>query len=410
MNRQFLNYYNTELQHLREMGGEFADEFPKIASRLSLDKFGCADPYVERLIESFAFLAARVHHKIDSEFPRFTQSLLDVIYPQYQAPTPSMAIVQFHPDMNEADLAEGFCLGRGTALRSIVEKGDKTACEFRTAHDVVLWPLQIVEASYDTQDPEVSELLSSLSAKVAVRIRLKASAGLTFDKLAMKSVTFYLRGVNDELAMRLYEQFYTCGSAVFVQWRTQDKAQLRFERLPGEPIKQVGFDQHQSMFPRDPRVFDGYRLLREYFSYPNRYMFVEISELTEKILHQVKTDQMDLIIPMEEVVGDLENNVDNSNFALFCTPVINLFEKRTSRIHLSNRFSEFHVVPERARPLDFEVYQVLRASGHGLRSGHEQVFLPLYSVNDIDREGQGAGAYFFNASRSTAGPKRREAC
>ena len=95
MNKEFLDHYNTELQHLREMGDEFAQEFPKIAGRLSLKEFECADPYVERLIESFAFLAARVHHKLDSEFPRFTQSLLDVIYPQYQTPIPSMAIVQF---------------------------------------------------------------------------------------------------------------------------------------------------------------------------------------------------------------------------------------------------------------------------------------------------------------------------
>src|SRR5690242_7842620 len=104
MDRRLLNYYNLELKHLREMGGEFAREFPKIAGRLGLEDFSCADPYVERLLEGFAFLAGRVHLKLDAEFPRFTQALLETLYPHYLAPTPSMAVVQFSPEPAEAGL------------------------------------------------------------------------------------------------------------------------------------------------------------------------------------------------------------------------------------------------------------------------------------------------------------------
>src|ERR687883_717551 len=105
MDPRLLNYYNRELQHLREMGAEFAREFPKIAGRLGLEAFECADPYVERLLEGFAFLAARVQLKIDAEFPRFTQHLLELVYPHYLAPTPSMAVVQLKPDLTEGNLA-----------------------------------------------------------------------------------------------------------------------------------------------------------------------------------------------------------------------------------------------------------------------------------------------------------------
>ena len=393
MNKRFLDFYNTELQHLREMGGEFSQEFPKIASRLSLDEFGCADPYVERLIESFAFLAARVHYKLDADFPRFTQSLLDAVYPQYQTPTPSIAIVQFQPNLNEADLADGFSLPRGTSLHSVIGKGDKTTCEFRTAHELVLWPLQIVEAEYHTLNLSTLELPVSVKAKAAIRIRLKTAAGLTFSRIGMDSITFYLRGINDELAMRLYEQFFTHGAAIVIQTRKTGKRTRSNYTISADNIRQVGFSKDQSLFPYDHRVFDGYRLLREYFAYPKRFMFVEISGLNE-ILRQCKTEEVDLNIPMREIDYELEGNVNTRNFSLFCTPAINLFPKQTNRIQISNQFSEFHVVADRTRPLDFEIYQILTATGYGVRSDQQQEFLPLFSVNDIDREGQGAGAYF----------------
>ncbi len=152
MDRRLLRYYNRELQHLRETAGEFAQEFPKIAGRLGLDTTECADPYVERLLEGFAFLSARVQLKLDAEFPRFTQSLLETVYPHYLAPTPSMAVAQFRPDLAEGALAEGFVLPRGRSLRSIIGKGDQTACEYRTAHDVTLFPLEVIEARYATRD------------------------------------------------------------------------------------------------------------------------------------------------------------------------------------------------------------------------------------------------------------------
>ena len=116
MDRRMLRYYNQELAHLRGMGGEFAKEFPKIAGRLALDEFDCADPYVERLLEGFSFLAARVQLKLDAEFPRFTQSLLETVYPHYLAPVPSMAIIQFNPDLNEGGLADGFVIPRETSI------------------------------------------------------------------------------------------------------------------------------------------------------------------------------------------------------------------------------------------------------------------------------------------------------
>ncbi|MEK6234744.1 MAG: type VI secretion system baseplate subunit TssF, partial [Planctomycetales bacterium] len=203
MDPRLLEYYNKEIQHLREMGGEFAQEYPKIAGRLGLEGFECADPYVERLLEGFAFLSARVHLKIDAEFPVFTQHLLEIVYPHYLAPIPSMAVVQFKPDMTEGTLKEGFVIPRDSVLRSRLGRGDQTPCEYRTAHDATLWPLEIAGAEYFSRSvAAMSDLPRRISnVRAGLRLRLRTTAGLKFNKLSLDKLRIYLRGVG-ELPMR----------------------------------------------------------------------------------------------------------------------------------------------------------------------------------------------------------------
>src|SRR6187397_477557 len=155
MDPRLLQYYNLELQHLREMGAEFAEQFPKIAARLGMSGLEVADPYVERLLEGVGFLAARVQLKLDAEFPRFTQSLLEIIYPHYLAPTPSMLVAQLKPDPNDPNLAGGPTVPRDSTLSGVPLADDATACEFRTAHSVRLWPIELVSANYFSFAPDL---------------------------------------------------------------------------------------------------------------------------------------------------------------------------------------------------------------------------------------------------------------
>src|ERR1700710_1341001 len=148
MDPRLLKYYDTELRHIRELGAEFARDFPKIAGRLGMEGFECADPYVERLLEGFAFLAARVQLKLDAQYPVFTQHLLEMIYPHYLASIPSMAVVQLHPDTAEDLPPAGHPVARHTVLRSLIGLGERTPCEYRTAHEVTLWPLELSDARY----------------------------------------------------------------------------------------------------------------------------------------------------------------------------------------------------------------------------------------------------------------------
>ncbi len=378
MDPRLLSYYNRELQHLREMGAEFAQQYPKIAGRLGLEEFECADPYVERLLEGLAFLAARVQLKLDAQHPQFAQHLFEVVYPHYVAPTPSMAVVQLQPDLSEGALAKGVLIPRGTMLRGQIGKGEQTACRYRTAHDVRLWPLQIDNVEYYSRDAAMRDVPDVPGVRAGLRMRLRCTAGQTFDKLALERLPLFLRG-SSELAIGLYEQLLANTVAVIVR-PGQSPAPWQVTIDPSE-IRRVGFADDEAMLPYGPRSFKGYRLLHEYFAIPERSLFVELGGLPPG-LRRCNSNELEIFFLFDRVSRALEHRVDASLLALFCTPAVNLFSKRADRIHLDNRQSEYHVLPDRTRPTDYEVYQVGEVTGYGEQQ--QQPFLPFYCSYDRD--------------------------
>jgi type VI secretion system protein ImpG len=378
MDPRILGYYNRELQHLREMGGEFAAEFPKIAGRLGLETLECADPYVERLLESFAFLAARIQLKIDSEFPRFSQHLVQMVYPHYLAPTPSMAVLEFQPNLAEGALADGFRVDRGAVLHSLTGRGPETACEYRTAHDVTLWPLELVAAEYTSFLADLGSLRLPSKGKAALRLKLHVAAGLTMNRLALERLPIFLRG-GDEIAMRLYELLMAHSLALVA--RPIGSGQRGAALIPEGSVNPLGFEDDQALLPYGPRSFQGYRLLQEYFAFPNRYQFFELDGLQQAV-RQCTSSELEIIVVFDSQDPRLEKSISTSQFALFCTPAVNLFPRRADRIHLDASASEFHVVPDRTRPLDFEVHSVTEVVGYGTGPEERQEFLPFYSLGD----------------------------
>ncbi|PIE19637.1 MAG: type VI secretion system baseplate subunit TssF [Proteobacteria bacterium] len=377
MDPRLLKYYNSELQYLREMGAEFAEQFTKIAGRLGMQGLEVADPYVERLLEGFAFLTARVQLKLDDEFPRFSQHLLNMVYPHYLAPTPSMAVVQFFPNLQEGSLAAGVPIPRGSALRGTLGKEDQTACEYQTAHDVTLWPIKIAAASYHTFVGNLGGVPTAETsrAKGLFRITLEAIAGHRFDALPIDRLPIFLPG-DLELAGRLYEQLQGRTSSIWAK----AVGSKRWHRAAGG-VGAVGFDDDQALLPHGPRSFQGYRLLHEYFAFPSRFMFVEAQGLRAAFEH-CSSEEIELLFLLDAVEPSLEGAVGPSNLALHCAPVINLFERRADRIHLSEATHEYHIVPDRTRPMDLEVYAIKEVIGYGARSTAQRTFLPFYAHTD----------------------------
>lgn len=380
MDPRLLKYYNRELQHAREMGAEFATEFPKIAGRLGMENEKVADPYVERLLEGFAFLAARVHLKIDSEFPTFTQHMLEMVYPHFLSPLPAMAIAQFNPVLEESALAEGFRLPANTALHGTKARGQQTACEFRTGDDTTLWPIEVTEAKYFSSAGALAtaNVPKTREVRAGIRLRLRATAGIAFDELSLDRLRFYLKG-KDGNASRIYEQLLGNCESVIV--RPKGGARQWHRVLSGNSIRAVGFNSQESLIPYIQRSFDGYRILQEYFGFPERFLFVDFCELEEAIAATSGTE-LEIIILLNRRNQEIEGILEAKNFALNCVPVINLFPRRADRIHLKDRDHEYHLVPDRTRPMDYEVWSINDIQGFGSTASPERSFEPLYAHHD----------------------------
>ena len=375
---RFYDYYNQELVHLRESAAEFAKEFPKIANRLTLDGLECSDPYVERLLEGFAFLAARIQLKLDAEFPAFTQHLTEVVFPDYLAPVPSMAIVQFEPDFGEGGLARGFKVPRGTVVSGRTGADSLTPCEFQTAHELTLWPLEVAEANFLSYPPEFPREVSiPAGVKGAVKLKLKINGTPSFDQLPVEQLDFHLAG-DEGVATSLYEHLFSSCVGVIIQ---STRRPSRWYHLNDSvSLEKVGFSEDEAMLPPH-RSFRGYRLLREYAAFPARFLFFRLSGLLEAFA-KCKEQELEIYILLGRAAPRLENLVDAGNFKLNTTPVINLFRKLADRIHLDPGLTEYHLLPDRTRPMDFEVFSVTSVTGHGGSTDSERHFRPLYATID----------------------------
>jgi type VI secretion system protein ImpG len=375
MNLQMIEYYQRELQFIREMGTEFSKQHPKIAAGLDLGRTECADPYVERLLEGFAFLTARIQLKMDAEFPRFTQHLLEMVYPHYLAPLPSMTIVQFKPDLKGAVTEAGFVLPKHTRLLSTTEIKGRAKCEFRTAHELKLWPLHLTEAAYLPLGPALRYCgAKTQGVKSAIRLKLETVLDMPVNLLPVEKLPIYLHGIGD-LPSQLYELIIGHCVSVVVQPAVQDPS---WREPITNPLQALGFAQEDALLPYLSPSFNGYRLLQEYFALPERFLFFELLNL-QSVLKRCNETAVEIVILLNTAKPDLEDLVNKDNFALYCTPAINLFPKRADRIHLNHRSTEHQVIVDKTAQSDFEIHTITEVAGYGSGAAMEQIFLPFYT-------------------------------
>ncbi|KFL53670.1 type VI secretion protein [Burkholderia pyrrocinia] len=393
MDPRLLDYYNQELIYMRELAAEFAHAHPKIARRLGMQAGEVADPYVERLIESFSFMAARMQIKLDAEFPRFTERLLEVIYPNYVAPTPSISVARLYPGRAEGNLAEGYSIPHGTSFTARVPEGERTACRFTSGQDVTLWPLTVTEARLTGIPPDIPGLARYVppdtQVRGALRLRLATTGDVRIaDLKGLDRLPVYLAG-DEQVASHLFELLHVGAIASVIG------APGEFGR-PGRPLAAItqGAVEHeglridQNLLPLTWAKFHGHNLLHEYFACPARFWFFALTGLAEGF-SRVDGREVEIVVLLDRSPAELANLVDASRFALFCTPVINLFSKHTDRIEISPRETEFHLVPARLAPLDYEVFSVETVYGRVAATSAELEFRPLYQTLNNDEGNHG---------------------
>ena len=383
MDDDFLGYFERELSFMREMGGEFARKYPKIAGRLLLEPDKCEDPHTERLIESFAFLCARIHRKIDDDFPEITQSLLNVLYPYCTNPIPSLSVVKFEP-LSKNIPETGYLIGKGTALFSKPAGG--VPCQFTTAYPVTLWPMEVVSATLG----EPKRLVKN--AQQAVCIRLKLHNKASFSTFAGDRVRFFLNGQRRHI-FQLYELLLN--NVCHIECASVGTAVPSVIALGADAIRPAGFGEDDMLLPYPRQSFPGYRLLLEYFCFPEKFLFLDILGLSSLATGDF-SDKADLLIYLDKPASSALL-VSADTFCLHATPIVNVFKKIAEPIRIEHRKAEYRVIPD-LRRLDsteaLSIDSVTVAMPGATHAGKE--YRPLYSIrhHGINADGTSGSAYW----------------
>ena len=390
-------HYMTELDYLRMAGSEFARKYPQVAKALDLTTHGSTDPHVQRLIESFAFLTARLQRSYDAQLPEVPAALLDVLYPQLTAPIPAMMVAAFHTDPAQSRAIAGITVPAGTALIARASgQGDDIVCRFRTGYPVELWPLDIAEASIDPPTaypfldtrPEVQRVL---------RIRLRCQGHRRFAEFAPPSLRFYLSpliGNRDAL----YELLFAAPPEIAIGAVAQAEPADAPMMLPGARLHQVGLRGEEALLPCPPMSHQAYGLLQEYFALPEKFMFFDVAGLPPGAFGTgAEADLLILLAaaPRQRITLPAES------ILLRCTPILNLFPRLSEPIRIDHTHLEYRLVADMRRSGRAEIHSVERVTRMSAATGKGEAVQPLFSFARADRDENGTALYFIRRERSS---------
>jgi len=382
--------YERELVTLRQLCQEYAQRYPKMAARLQLGGEACEDPHVERLIQAVALLCARVSKRLDDSYPQFTEALLELLLPHFLRPFPSCAIARFAPLPGQATVAGGNTIARGTLLES--SPLGAVQCKFQTAYDVTLAPVAVACARFDEviRAPSATRLPKGATASISIELKSGpplSGPGMPFLRIYLNGDASFCAAVRDALFMRSALAFVQLGASSWMP-------------VPAMPISAVGFGAGEALIPFGARSHSAYRILSEYFAFPEKFNFFDINlgalcallpgDCTVLTLHLALTG----ILPDSDQARMLDG-LSAQNLVLGCTPIVNLFTQPGVPIAFDERRAEYTVLPHSSNASAFEVYSVdgvhmVQPRGNGVEAIE---FRPFYSLRHGDG-GQHKGRYW----------------
>lgn len=353
---QLLPYYESELAYLRRDLREFAERYPRIAGRLLISGEVCEDPHTERMIESFALLNARIARRLDDDYPEFTEALFEVLYPHYLRPFPSCSIARMGLGGSAAQ-AGAAVIPRGTQLNTKPVRG--SACTFRTVYPVDVAPLALTRARFAAviEAPEAARLPGNASSSISLTIASTAEQG-GLAQSGLESLRLFLDGepsfcaaLRDALFMRTVGAWVEAGGSG------------RWQALPAIPVRPAGFGEDESLIDFPARSHAAYRLLTEYFCFPEKFNFVDIDLAALAAAVPPGTRTLTLHLALSGVRSDsnlarMLGTLSTNNVLLGCTPVINLFRQRGEPVRVTHTSASYAVVGDARRAYAYEVYAI----------------------------------------------------
>jgi type VI secretion system protein ImpG len=375
-------YYERELRYVNLLTQEFARRHPNAAKRLGLEATGSSDPYVQRLLQTFALLAGRTHAKIEDEYPELSDGLLEFLYPHFLAPIPSMTMLQFDADPARVQAPTGFTMQAGNMVDAATEP---VACRFRTVYPVTLWPIRINRASFRVP-PFPAGLQPPPDTAAAVRIELECVGELPFSQLKLDFLRFFLNG-DPQVVADLYEVLLNNAlQVVLVPDRGAGKGPIVL--APESWLHTVGFQREEGLLPYPENARMAYRLLTEFFTFPAKFQFVELRRraaavappLSAQFASQAFGRKFEMIIFCSKTLKSLEQGVDTETFRLGCAPAVNLFEKTAEPIPVMPRQAEYRIVLDPMNPLAAEVYAVTQVTSSDPTENRITQYPPFYAL------------------------------
>ncbi|WP_151634780.1 type VI secretion system baseplate subunit TssF [Noviherbaspirillum aerium] len=379
---ELLPYYERELTFLRRTSREFAERYPKVAGRLLLSGETCDDPHIERMIQSFALLAGRIHRKLDDEYPEFTEALLQVAFPQFLRPFPSVSIAHFDAGAGADRTAAPLSIPRHTQLHTRPVKG--VSCRFRTAYEVDLLPVHIARVEFE-QVVDGTGLSADVAASsvAAIRIRLEGQPDSPdLQSLCGKPLRLFLNGEPGVVAAVRIALF---GHLKGIWVSDPDSSAIA--ELPASALQPVGFQEHEALLDDDVRFHRAYQLLLEYFAFPEKFNFIDIDLRRAIARLPAGKRQIDIRFGLAKGIGQdaqahLLDRLGKENFLLACTPVVNLFSRNAEPIRVTETTTTYPVIIDNRHPDAYEVFELRRVCRlHGdSRSDKAEDFRPFYSI------------------------------
>jgi type VI secretion system protein ImpG len=386
-----LAHYLRELAYLHTSGAAFAHKYPLVAQALDFSEQGSADPHVERLIESFAFLTARLQRTHDAGFPEIPSALLGLLYPHLVCPTPSMSVASFLVDPQQSRSVAGVTVPAGTALFASAEAplndGAKLACWFRTGTPVTLWPIEVADAQLELRSMHGFLDADRRGADVqhVLRIRLRCLGNRQFGEISPASLRLHLPARGSSRGA-LYDLIFSAWQGLAIRPEHE-----REPRICDAGLAPVGFDDSEALIPSPAMSSQAFRLVQEYFAFPDKFLFFDLKNIPAGALGNGR--EADLLILLRTVPrGGM--TVHGDSFALGCTPVINLFNRISEPIRLDHTQLDYRLVPDAAYESSTEIYTIDRVTRSRADGARADIIWPLFSLRHGDTGQPGRASYW----------------
>lgn len=383
-------YYERELGIMQGLNAEFAAEFPAQAGLLGMEDGNSDDPHIERFIQATALANARTAKLIDDNDVKVTEALLNVNYPHYLQPFPSTAIVCVDMQAGIDKMTTVGIIPRGAMLNAKIPNAP--VCKFQTVFDVALTPVVLSKVEFRPFIELPPSLPRTAGVTSALRIDIECKAGNIFlEQLQLERIRAFINA-EQSLCATTRDALFMRAKAAYIE--LDDGA--GWIALKTVPIKAVGFAPHEALIPYKASSHPAYRLLTEYFVYPEKFNFFDIDwpALAPHLPPNCKRLSLHLGlagIPADSHVARSLAELSSKNFALGCTPVVNLFKRSACPIELSHTAPDYELIPDGSPADAYDIHSVdrvysVRESRHGPTLTE---FRPYYSL----RHGEAGGRH-----------------